>query len=157
MIYADWREFLPERARLRASGRRLVFTNGCFDLLHPGHLALLEQARGRGDALLVAINTDASVRGNKGPERPLIAEQERAEVLDGLEFVDYVSFFGEPTPLRIITGVQPEVLIKGADWGEGAVVGEPEVLAGGGEVARIALAPGYSTTEIVRRVRALGR
>ncbi len=153
MIYPRWQDFLPERERLRRAGRRLVFTNGCFDLLHPGHLASLEQARHRGDALMVAINTDASVRGNKGPERPIIAERERAEVLDALEFVDYVTFFDDPTPLAVITGVLPDVLVKGADWGAGQVVGEPEVIAAGGRVERIALEPGYSTTAIIARAR----
>ncbi|HVA64093.1 MAG TPA: adenylyltransferase/cytidyltransferase family protein [Terriglobales bacterium] len=156
MIAADWRSLLAERERLRREGKRLVFTNGCFDLLHPGHVGLLEAARQLGDALLVAINTDASVRGNKGPERPILPEAERAEVLDGLESVDYVTLFGEPTPIEIITGLQPDVLVKGADWGAGQVVGEAEVLAAGGRVERIELAPGYSTSGIVAKVARLG-
>ncbi|MGH9481241.1 MAG: adenylyltransferase/cytidyltransferase family protein [Terriglobales bacterium] len=156
MIYPGWRGFLPERARLRAEGRRLVFTNGCFDLLHPGHLGLLESARQLGDALMVAINTDASVRGNKGPERPLVPQEERAEVLDALEFVDYVTFFEDPTPQAVIAALLPDVLVKGADWGEGQVVGEPEVLAAGGRVVRVPLAPGYSTSAIVAAARRRG-
>lgn len=153
MIYAHWQDFLPERERLRASGRKLVLTNGCFDLLHPGHLGLLEEARGLGDVLLVAINSDASVRGNKGPERPIIPEAERAEVLAALEFVDHVTLFGEPTPQEMIAALLPEVLVKGADWGAGQVVGEPEVVAAGGQVVRVGLAAGYSTSAVVAKVR----
>jgi len=153
VIATDWRSLLPERERLRREGKRLVFTNGCFDLLHPGHLGLLEAARQLGDALVVAINTDASVRGNKGPGRPILPQAERAEVLDGLESVDYVTLFDEATPLAIIIGLQPDVLVKGADWGAGQVVGEAEVVAAGGRVERIELAPGYSTSGIVAAVR----
>ncbi len=153
MIATDWRSLLPERERLRREGKQLVFTNGCFDLLHPGHLGLLEAARQLGDALVVAINTDASVRGNKGPGRPILPQAERAEVLDGLESVDYVTLFDEATPLAIIIGLQPDVLVKGADWGAGQVVGEAEVVAAGGRVERIELAPGYSTSGIVAAVR----
>ena len=153
MIYPTWREFLPERERLRAAGLKLVFTNGCYDLLHPGHLKTLEASRALGDRLIVAINTDAGVRSMKGPDRPITPEAERAEVLDALQFVDAVTFFGEPTPLEIITALQPDVLVKGADWGAGAVVGEPEVLAWGGEVVRIPLAPGYSTSAIIAAIQ----
>lgn len=151
MIYPDWRTFLPQRAQLRQAGQKLVFTNGCYDLLHPGHLRTLAAARALGDALLVAINSDASVRAAKGPTRPIVPEQERAEVLDALEFVDFVTLFGDPTPLALITTLLPDVLVKGADWGPGAVVGEPEVLAAGGRVERIPLAPGFSTTALIGR------
>lgn len=154
MIYPDWRAFLSERERLRSTGEKLVFTNGCFDLLHPGHLKSLEQARELGDRLVVAINTDASVRGNKGPERPVIPERERAEVLDALQFVDYVTFFGESTPQAVIAGLLPDVLVKGADWGTGQVVGEPEVIAAGGRVVRVPLEAGYSTTAIIAAIQA---
>lgn len=157
MIFSDWRAFLPERDHLRRAGRKLVFANGCFDLLHPGHLGLLESARQLGDALLVAVNTDASVRRNKGPERPLVPEAERAEVLDALEFVDYVTFFDTLTPQELITALLPEILVKGADWGEGKVVGEPEVVAAGGQVVRVPLAPGYSTTGIIAAARRADR
>ncbi|HVA41118.1 MAG TPA: adenylyltransferase/cytidyltransferase family protein [Candidatus Binataceae bacterium] len=153
MIYPTWREFLPERERLRAARLKLVFTNGCYDLLHPGHLKTLEASRALGDRLIVAINTDAGVRSMKGPDRPITPEGERAEVLDALEFVDDVTFFGEPTPLEIIIALRPDVLVKGADWGAGAVVGEPEVLAWGGKVARIPLAPGYSTSAIIAAIQ----
>lgn len=152
MIYSDWREFLPERDRLQAAGRILVFTNGCYDLLHPGHLHLLEAARRLGDALIVAINTDASVQANKGPLRPIIPEMERAEVLGGFEFVDYVTLFGTPTPRDIIAGVLPEILVKGADWGDSEIVGRDEVEAAGGKVVRINLEPGYSTSAILQAV-----
>jgi len=152
MIYSDWRDFLPERGRLRAVGRVLVFTNGCYDLMHPGHLHLLEAARQLGDALIVAINTDASVQANKGPLRPIIPQAERAEVLDGFGFVDYVTFFDAPTPRDIIAGVLPEILVKGADWGDDAIVGREEVEAAGGRVVRINLEPGYSTSAILQAV-----
>lgn len=153
MVFSSWQEFLPERAQLRARGQKLVFTNGCFDLLHPGHLQTLAAASALGDVLLVAVNTDASVRRAKGPDRPLIPQAERAEVLDALESVDFVTFFDDDTPLALIVGLRPDVLVKGADWGEGAVVGEPEVLASGGRVERIALAPGYSTSAILAAIR----
>ncbi|MGH9412418.1 MAG: D-glycero-beta-D-manno-heptose 1-phosphate adenylyltransferase [Terriglobales bacterium] len=154
MILAAWRDFMPERERLRRGGKRVVFTNGCFDLLHPGHLRTLAAARALGDALLVAINTDASVRAAKGPDRPVIPELERAEVLDALEMVDYVTLFDEATPLALIATLRPDVLVKGADWGPGAVVGEAEVLAAGGRVERLPLAAGYSTSAILARMRA---
>lgn len=156
MIFAAWRDGLEERARLRAAGLRLVFANGCFDLLHPGHLHLLERARALGDRLLVAINTDASVRANKGEGRPIIPEAERAEVLDALEFVDYVTFFDEPTPAAIIAAWLPDVLVKGADWGAGEIVGRAEVEAHGGRVARLDLEPGYSTTLLIAAARRAG-
>ncbi len=153
MIFADWRAFLPERAALRRRGQRLVFTNGCFDLLHPGHIQTLEAARAFGDRLLVAINTDAGVRRAKGAGRPVVPQAERAEVLDGLEMVDYVTLFDADTPLELIQAILPDVLVKGADWGPGQVVGEPEVLAAGGRVERIPLAPGFSTTALIAAAR----
>ncbi len=156
MVFPDWRAFLPERERLRRERRVLVFANGCFDLLHPGHLHLLQSARALGDSLLVAINSDASVRGNKGPERPLIPAAERAEVLAALEFVDYVLPFDEPTPAEVIAGIVPDVLVKGADWGENEIVGRETVEAAGGRVVRLSLEPGWSTTVILQRARALG-
>ncbi len=156
MIFADWRAFLPERAALRRRGQRLVFTNGCFDLLHPGHIQTLEAARAFGDRLLVAINTDAGVRRAKGAGRPVVPQAERAEVLDGLEMVDYVTLFDADTPLELIQAILPDVLVKGADWGPGQVVGEPEVLAAGGRVERIPLAPGFSTTALIAAARRTG-
>ena len=143
------------RQRLKADGKRVVFTNGCFDLLHPGHIRLLEECRALGDVLIVAINTDASVRKNKGPSRPLIPEQERAEVLAALAAVDYVSIFDEPTPREIVVAVLPDILVKGNDWGPDAIVGREEVEAAGGTVVSIPLEPGYSTTRLVERIAQL--
>lgn len=155
MIFDHWQAFRLERGRLRRERRVLVWTNGCFDLLHPGHLRLLEQARTLGDCLLVAINTDASVRANKGPERPIIPEKERAEVLDALQFVDYVLLFAEAAPAEAIAGVVPDVLVKGEDWGEDAIIGRETVEAAGGKVVRLALEPGWSTTAILERAHSV--
>ncbi|MGH9507226.1 MAG: adenylyltransferase/cytidyltransferase family protein [Terriglobales bacterium] len=155
MIFDHWQAFRLERDRLRRERRVLVWTNGCFDLLHPGHLRLLEQARTLGDCLLVAINTDASVRANKGPERPIIPEKERAEVLGALQFVDYVLLFAEATPAEAIAGVVPDVLVKGEDWGEDAIIGRETVEAAGGTVVRLALEPGWSTTAILERAHSV--
>jgi rfaE bifunctional protein nucleotidyltransferase chain/domain len=137
---------------LRAAGKRLVFTNGVFDLLHPGHVRYLQTARSLGDALLVAVNSDRSVRANKGPSRPLNGEAERAEVLLALACVDAVTVFDEDTPHAVVEAVQPDVLVKGADWGEDNIVGRDIVEAGGGRVVRIPLAEGYSTTRIIRKI-----
>jgi rfaE bifunctional protein nucleotidyltransferase chain/domain len=157
MIHSDWNDYLPKRERYRREGIRLVFANGCFDLLHPGHLRLLQKARALGDRLVVAINTDSSVRGNKGSGRPIVPEAERAEILAALEFVDDVVMFGEPTPREAIAAIVPDVLAKGADWGADAIVGREEVEAAGGRVERIEIEPGYSSTAIIERVRALNR
>jgi rfaE bifunctional protein nucleotidyltransferase chain/domain len=140
-------------ASRRATGARLVFTNGCFDLLHPGHVRYLEAARALGDLLVVGVNDDASVRRLKGPGRPILLLTERAEVLAGLTAVDHVVVFTEDTPLRVIEALQPDVLVKGADWGADEIVGRDVVLARGGRVERIDLIPGVSTSEIVRRIR----
>src|SRR5258708_25305608 len=148
-------ELIQVTAREKRGGRRVVFTNGCFDLLHPGHVRCLAEARTLGDLLVVAINSDRSVRGNKGPERPLVAEQDRAEVLAALASVDYVVIFDEPTPRELIARVLPSILVKGADWPLEQVAGREEVEAAGGRVVSIPLAPGYSTTKIVERIRNL--
>jgi len=137
----------------RRGGARLVFTNGCFDILHPGHVRYLEAARALGDLLLVGLNDDASVRRLKGPPRPILDVHERAEVLCGLAAVDHVVIFGEDTPLALIRAMRPDVLVKGADWAEDAIVGGDEVRGWGGRVERIALVPGVSTSEIIRRLR----
>ena len=142
-----------ERKAWRAEGRRVAFTNGCFDLLHPGHLALLEAARAEGDLLVVALNSDASVRTLKGAGRPVTPEGERAEALLALEAVDRVVIYGEPTPLEVIRALEPDVLVKGADWAPHAIVGRQEVEAAGGRVVRVELVPGLSTSAIVERVR----
>lgn len=144
---------LLERAAWRSAGRRLVLTNGCFDLLHTGHLELLEQARSLGDALVVAINSDASVRGVKGAGRPLLPEAERAELLLSLEPVDRVVIFEEETPLAAVRALLPDVLVKGADWGPEDIVGSDVVLAHGGRVVRVPLLAGQSTSAILERVR----
>jgi rfaE bifunctional protein nucleotidyltransferase chain/domain len=140
-------------ARLRASGHRVVFTNGVFDLLHPGHVRYLQAARAEGDALIVAINSDRSVRVNKGPERPVTPEGERTELLSALACVDAVTIFDDPTPAAIIAAVSPDVLVKGADWATDAIVGRDTVEARGGRVVRVAIEPGWSTTSILAKVR----
>ena len=144
-------------AEQRAAGRRVVFTNGVFDILHPGHLRYLRQARALGDILIVGLNGDASVKRNKGPERPINAEDERAEILSALQCVDAVTIFDEDTPAEIIKAVQPDVLVKGADWAEDAIVGRDTVEARGGRVVRVAVEPGFSTTGILERIRATHR
>lgn len=146
-------ELIEQVAATRRAGRRIVFTNGCYDLLHPGHIRTLEQARAFGDALVVAINSDRSVREVKGAGRPLIPEFERAEILAALEAVDWVVVFDDATPRRLITRLLPDVLVKGGDWGADEIVGREEVEAAGGRVERVAVLPGYSTSEIIRRIR----
>lgn len=142
-------------ADAKREGRRVVFTNGCFDILHPGHIRLLEAARDLGDMLIVALNTDRSVRTNKGADRPIIPEDERAEVIAALAAVDYAVLFDEPTPREIISLVLPDVLVKGSDWGADEIVGREEVEAAGGRVVSIPLEPGYSTSAIIERVSKL--
>jgi len=137
---------------VRARAGRLVFTNGVFDLLHPGHIRYLAEARALGDALMVGVNSDRSVRAIKGPTRPVNTEAERVEVLLALACVDGAVIFDEDTPLSIITCVQPDVLVKGADWGADAIVGRDVVEARGGRVVRLPLAAGFSTSELIRRV-----
>jgi len=146
-------ELIQLTAREKRNGRLVVFTNGCFDLLHPGHVRCLAQARSLGDLLVVAVNSDRSVHGNKGPERPLVPQNDRAEVLAALSSVDYVTIFDEPTPRDLIARLLPSVLVKGADWGPNDVVGREEVEAAGGRVVSIPLAPGYSTTSLLQKIR----
>lgn len=141
-------------SRLRAEGKRLVFTNGVFDLLHPGHVRYLAEARREGDALIVAVNSDRSVRAIKGPSRPINPERDRAEVLAALACVDAVAIFDEDDPHAVISAVQPDVLVKGADWAADAIVGRDVVEARGGRVVRIRFAEGYSTTAILERIKA---
>jgi D-beta-D-heptose 7-phosphate kinase/D-beta-D-heptose 1-phosphate adenosyltransferase len=138
----------------RAAGARVVFTNGCFDLLHPGHVRYLAAARALGDVLVVGLNDDDSVRRLKGPGRPVLRVAERAEVLAGLAAVDYVVAFAEDTPLAVVRALRPDVLVKGADWSAEDIVGRDDVLASGGRVERIPLVAGVSTSEIIRRIRA---
>ena len=139
----------------RAAGRRIVFTNGVFDILHPGHLRYLQAAKRHGDVLIVGLNSDASVRRNKGPARPINPEAERAEVLLALDCVDAVSVFDEETPADIIRRVQPDVLVKGADWPADQIVGRDTVAARGGVVLREPVAQGFSTTEIIEKIKGL--
>jgi len=145
-------EMLRIREDMRDRGKKLVFTNGCFDILHVGHVRYLYQACNLGDALLVAINSDRSVRNNKGKGRPLVPEAERAEVLAALSFVDYVTVFDQVTPQSIIDAIVPDVLVKGADWGLSEIVGRETVEKAGGVVCSITLVPGKSTSSIVARV-----
>jgi len=139
--------------REKRNGRRVVFTNGCFDLLHPGHIGSLEQARALGDALVVGLNSDASVRQLKGAGRPVLPERERAEILAALECVDAVVIFDDLTPREVIARLLPDVLVKGGDWPGDQIVGREEVEAAGGQVVSIPVIPGYSTTAILRKIR----
>lgn len=144
---------LAERQGWRQQGCRVVFTNGCFDLLHAGHLGLLEQARQAGDLLVVGLNSDRSVRELKGPSRPLLPERERAETLLALEPVDRVVVYDEPTPLETISALLPDILVKGADWALDAIVGRDVVEAAGGQVVRVELTPGRSTSAVLERMK----
>ncbi|MBI5523945.1 MAG: D-glycero-beta-D-manno-heptose 1-phosphate adenylyltransferase [Desulfarculus sp.] len=149
---------LPEAARAawraRAAGGRVVFTNGCFDLLHAGHVRYLGQARALGDLLILGLNSDSSVRGlEKGHDRPLVPQEERAEVVAGLMAVDLVVIFEEPTPLKLIETIAPDVLVKGGDWPPQTIVGHQFVSARGGRVLSIPLVPGLSTTNLAQRIR----
>ncbi|HEX5226460.1 MAG TPA: adenylyltransferase/cytidyltransferase family protein [Bryobacteraceae bacterium] len=146
-------QLIEARAEWKRAGKKVVFTNGCYDVLHPGHIRLLEAARSRGDILILALNTDASVQRLKGPSRPLISQSDRAELAAALEAVDAVTFFDEDTPRELIAAVLPDVLIKGADWAH-FIAGREEVEAAGGQVLALPLEPGYSTTNIVDEVLA---
>lgn len=140
-------------ARIRAEGGVVVFTNGVFDLLHPGHVRYLRDARALGHALIVGLNSDRSVRAIKGPDKPVNPERERAEVLRGVASVDAVVIFDEETPHAIVRAIQPDVLVKGADWGPNDIVGRDVVEARGGRMVRIDLSPGYSTSELISKIR----
>ena len=141
--------------RLRGSGERIVFTNGVFDLLHPGHIRYLQKARALGDALIVGVNSDRSVALNKGAGRPITPEDERVELLEALSAVNAVIVFEEETPHAIIAALQPDVLVKGADWAENAIVGRDIVEGRGGKVVRIDVEPGYSTSSIINKIRGI--
>jgi D-beta-D-heptose 7-phosphate kinase/D-beta-D-heptose 1-phosphate adenosyltransferase len=152
-MIASLQAVATEVRTLQSAGKKVVFTNGCFDILHSGHIDLLCRARSLGDVLVVAINSDASVARMKGPDRPIIPEQERAELLAGMEMVDFVCKFDEDTPLEAILSIRPNVLVKGADW-TANIVGQPEVEGWGGKVVALPLVEGHSTTGIVDRVLA---
>jgi rfaE bifunctional protein nucleotidyltransferase chain/domain len=138
--------------RLRAKGKRIVFTNGCFDILHAGHVKYLEKARSLGDVLVLGLNSDCSVKKIKGPSRPIVPQKDRAAVVASLGFVDHVVIFGDPTPLRLIKAIRPHVLVKGADWKVGKIVGADLVKSYGGKVVAIPLVKGRSTTGLIRRI-----
>ncbi len=146
-------QLIAKRAEWKRDAKTVVFTNGCYDILHPGHIRLLESARSLGDILILALNTDASVQRLKGPTRPLISQGERAELAAALEAVDAVTFFDEDTPRELIAAVLPDVLVKGADWAH-FIAGREEVEAAGGKVLALPLEPGYSTTGILEEVLA---
>jgi rfaE bifunctional protein nucleotidyltransferase chain/domain len=151
---------LAERLRLRAAGRVVVWTNGTFDLLHPGHISSLEQARRLGDVLVVGLNSDASVKGYKGPARPILTQHERAAMLCGLECVDFVTVFDDPTPERVLAELQPDIHCKGAEYAppHGRPVPERATVEGyGGRIEYLPLVPGLSTTDILARVAGAGR
>jgi D-glycero-beta-D-manno-heptose 1-phosphate adenylyltransferase len=144
-------EIVTRRALWKQEGKTVVFTNGCYDLLHPGHIRLLEKAKSMGDALIVGLNSDESVEQAKGAGRPVTPERERAEVLLALEAVDAVVVFGEETPRELIAALLPDVLVKGADWSH-FIAGKEEVEAAGGRVLTVALEPGYSSTAIIEKI-----
>ena len=150
-LFYSRQELVAARAAWKSEGKRVVFTNGCYDILHPGHIRLLEQARSLGDVLILALNSDSSVSRIKGPKRPLIQESDRAQLAARLEAVDAVTLFDEETPRELISVVLPDVLVKGADWSH-FVAGREEVEAAGGEVRLIPLEKGYSTTATVEEI-----
>jgi D-beta-D-heptose 7-phosphate kinase/D-beta-D-heptose 1-phosphate adenosyltransferase len=137
---------------LRKSGKQIVFTNGCFDILHVGHVRYLADARSEGDVLVVGLNSDASVKSIKPDNRPIVTQEQRAEVLAGLVFVDFITIFDESDPLALISAIKPDILVKGADWKEKEIVGADVVKACGGKVVRVEVVPGISTSRIIRRI-----
>ncbi|MDL1955785.1 MAG: D-glycero-beta-D-manno-heptose 1-phosphate adenylyltransferase [Candidatus Desulfofervidus auxilii] len=148
----SWEQLKEEVKKWQTSGLKVVFTNGCFDLLHIGHIRYLQAAKNYGDKLIVAINSDRSVREIKGERRPIISENERAEIVAALACVDRVVIFDEPTPLSLINFLQPDVLVKGTDWPEEKIVGREVVLDKGGKIIRIPIVEGISTTEIIKKI-----
>lgn len=148
---------LPALKKQRDKGKKIVFTNGCFDILHAGHVRYLKKARSFGDILVVGLNSDSSVKKIKGDRRPIVGQKDRAEVLSALCHVDYVVLFSEQTPLRLIQNIMPDVLVKGADWTQKDIVGAEIVKKNNGRVARIPLAHGRSTTNIIEKILAAGK
>jgi D-beta-D-heptose 7-phosphate kinase/D-beta-D-heptose 1-phosphate adenosyltransferase len=147
----------PLCSKLRARGKKIVFTNGCFDILHAGHVRYLKKARTLGDVLVVGLNSDKSVRAIKGPTRPVVGQKDRAEVLSGLECVDYITVFGESTPFKLIKAVRPDVLVKGADWKAGNIVGSDFVGSYGGKTVTASLVKGRSTSGIIGKISRMSR
>ena len=145
-------EAIQECERVKGLGKRVVFTNGCFDILHPGHTRYLYSAKDLGDFLVVALNSDHSVRIIKGPKRPILGEQARAELLAALECVDLIVIFDEDNPLRVISDLLPDILVKGGDWAEDEIIGADVVKKRGGEVKRIPFVTGFSTTDIIKKI-----
>jgi D-beta-D-heptose 7-phosphate kinase/D-beta-D-heptose 1-phosphate adenosyltransferase len=137
---------------LRKSGKRIVFTNGCFDILHVGHVRYLAAARSKGDVLVLGLNSDASVKSIKPDNRPIVSQDQRAEVLAGLTCVDYITIFDEPDPLSLIRAIKPDILVKGADWEEAEIIGSDVVKTYGGKVVRVKVVPGISTSQIIQRI-----
>ena len=152
-VFLNREELVAARAQWKLTGKMVVFTNGCYDLLHPGHIRLLESARSLGDILILALNTDDSVARLKGPTRPLLTLTERAQMATALEAVDVVTSFDEDTPRELIAAVLPDFLVKGADWSH-FIAGREEVEAAGGKVMALPLEPGYSTTNIEKKILA---
>jgi len=148
----ELRDLIVTLKSLRESGKRIVFTNGCFDILHVGHVRYLAEARAKGDVLVVGLNSDASVKSIKFDNRPVVIQDQRAEVLAGLACVDYITIFDEPDPLLLIQAIKPDVLVKGADWEETNIIGSDVVKAYGGKVVRIKLVPDISTSRIIQRI-----
>ncbi len=150
------RDVLKEKLEaLRNQGKKIAFTNGCFDILHVGHVRYLREAKKKADVLVLALNSDSSVRTLKGEKRPLVTENERAEVLEALDFIDFITIFDESTPLELINYLKPDVLIKGGDWSEDKIVGREEVLKWGGRVVIIPEVQGKSTTNVVEKIKNL--
>ena len=145
-------ELVTRLEKVRNTGGKVVFTNGCFDIIHVGHVRYLTEARSRGDMLIVGMNSDASVRAIKGDKRPIVRQKHRAEVLAGLACVDHIVIFDEPDPLRLIKALKPDILIKGEDWEEDAIIGAEEVRARGGEIVRISFVEKASTTDIIQTI-----
>ncbi|MGH7809767.1 MAG: D-glycero-beta-D-manno-heptose 1-phosphate adenylyltransferase [Candidatus Binatia bacterium] len=146
-------ELITITAQARQKGKAVVFTNGCFDLLHRGHVHLLQQAKAAGDLLIVALNSDRSVKTIKGPARPILPEADRAELIGAMEMVDYIVIFDEPDPYKLIAAIQPTVLVKGGDWSETEIIGADLVGQWGGRVAVIPYLKGFSTSEMIERIR----
>lgn len=146
------KELIDIIAPLRRSGKRVVFTNGCFDIMHAGHVRYLAAARSKGEILVVGLNSDKSIKLIKEKNRPIIPRDQRAEVLAGLWCVDYVVFFDEPDPLRLIRAIKPDTIVKGEDWDEDKIIGADFVKADGGKVVRIAVVPDISTSAIIERI-----
>jgi len=151
-IILNWAEVLSLREKWRRQGKKVVFTNGCFDLLHAGHVYLFKEAKKLGDRLIVAVNSDASLRRLKGPKRPVFPLRERLEILAAIEYIDILTVFRQPTPQKIISLLRPDVLVKGGDWPADQIVGRKEVEASGGRVILIPYIKGMSTTELIKKI-----